>query len=332
MDKRYEQLLEWLNKNVEAESLTITPIAGDASFRRYFRVSANAHTWVAMDAPPDKENCVTFIAVAKALRDCGLSTPEIFKQNITDGFLLLSDFGDKQLLQTLNEKNVARLYNNALDALAVLQNCRHIDGCTVPAFTRDFMFQELLWFKEWFIQRYLHLELSVAIDAMLTNVFNFLANLAASQPQVFMHRDYHSANLMLLPDEKIGILDFQDAFIGPVMYDVVSLLRDCYIDWPDELVMSLALSYKLRLDLKITDELFLRWFNGMGLQRHMKALLTFSRKYKRDHNSNYLVHIPRTLNYIAKISRFFPECQDFQCFLNNSIYPAYEKEGLICAE
>ncbi len=285
-----------------------------------------------MDAPPDRENCVAYAAITKALRELGLISPEIFKKNLSAGFLLITDLGDKQLLTELNASNMSQLYGEALNTLAILQTCKQVEGWNIPALTATFMYQELEWFKQWFLQSYLNLNLSSATEAMLANVFDFLATLAASQPQVFMHRDYHSANLMVLPQNKIGVLDFQDAFIGPQTYDLVSLLRDCYIDWPEDVVIKLALSYKERIHISVSDELFLRWFDGMGLQRHMKALLTFSRKYKRDANPHYLKHIPRTLNYILNISKHFPECCDFCDFLHAVILPAYQKESTLCAE
>jgi aminoglycoside/choline kinase family phosphotransferase len=295
-------------------------------------VLSNEQSWVAMDAPPDRENCIAYIAITKALRKLGLISPEIYKENLTAGFLLITDFGDKQLLGELNTSNVSQLYGEALDALAMLQACKFVDGWNVPVFNAAFMLDELKLFKQWFLQSYLNLDLSPATELMLTNVFDFLANLAASQPMVFMHRDYHSANLMVLPQNKIGLLDFQDAFIGPVTYDLVSLLRDCYIDWPESLVTELALSYKQCINLSVSDELFLRWFDGMGMQRHMKALLTFSRKYKRDANPHYLKHMPRTLGYISSISKHFEECNDFCDFLNTVILPAYDKVSLVCEE
>jgi aminoglycoside/choline kinase family phosphotransferase len=332
MDTRQNLLHDWLTHDCGFNTFSLQAMTGDASFRRYFRVLHNEQSWVAMDAPPDRENCVAYIAITKALRKLGLNSPEVYKENLTAGFLLITDFGDKQLLGELNTSNMLQLYGEALDTLAMLQACKSIEGWNVPMFTANFMYQELEWFKEWFLQSYLGLHFSSATESMLANTFDFLATLAASQSKVFMHRDYHSANLMVLPQNKIGVLDFQDAFIGPVTYDLVSLLRDCYIDWPEDVVTKLALSYKQRIHLSVSDELFLRWFDGMGLQRHMKALLTFSRKYKRDANPHYLKHIPRTLNYISSISKSFPECRDFCDFLHHVILPTYEKVSLVCAE
>jgi aminoglycoside/choline kinase family phosphotransferase len=191
----------------------------------------------------------------------------------------------------------------------------------------DFVYQELQIFKEWFLLRHLNLQLSADVEKMLADFFRFLANASGSQPQVFMHRDYQSANLLVLPEKQVGILDFQDAFIGPVTYDLVSLLRDCYISWPEDQVRDWVLHYHQKINsvAPVSPETFMRWFDLMGLQRHLKALLTFARKFHRDSNQNYLQHIPRTMRYIAQISPRYSECAAFCQFLDNEILPALEK-------
>lgn len=332
MDSRLNALYAWLTDVCKLKIGKVQAMPGDASFRRYFRVTHERQTYVAMDAPPELENCIPYIAIAKALRVSGLESPKIIQDNLSQGFLLLSDFGDQQFLKELNSTNVTKLYRLALNALAIMQGCRQVDGWKIPLFTVQFMYQELLLFKEWFLQKHLGLTLTASVEKMLVNHFNILVESAANQLQVFMHRDYHSANLMVLPHDHVGILDFQDAFIGPVTYDLVSLLRDCYIDWPEPLVMQFALQYRDQLNLAINDNEFLRWFDWMGLQRHMKALLTFSRKYQRDGNANYLRYIPRTLNYIMVISDRYTEFKEFSRFLHAVILPTYEKVSHLCVE
>lgn len=308
MDIRQHALEQWLYN--QFPTFQLHTMQGDASFRRYFRVQVDNDSYIAMDAPPERENCLPFVAIAKALRSMGLHTPAIIASDLSQGFLLISDFGDALYLKELNSINAEMLYGRALDALAILQTCRQAEGWTLSPFTATFMRQELELYKEWFLQKHLKVTLTPQADAQLATAFDFLAQSSANQPHVFMHRDYHSANLMVLPNEQVGILDFQDAFIGPVTYDLVSLLRDCYIDWPDALVIKLVLQYKEKLNLaKVSNEEFLRWFDLMGLQRHLKALLTFSRKFHRDNNPNYLQHIPRTLDYIATVSARYPECK-----------------------
>lgn len=328
MDTRESLLRNWLTKECGFGTFLLQPIAGDASFRRYFRVQYQGQSWIAMDAPPDRENCVAYCAITVALRHLGLISPEVIKQNIADGLLLISDLGNRQLLKALNEQNAEMLYSEALNALAILQTCKNVSGWTIPPFTADFMLQELMLFKQWFLQSYLDLSFSTATEKMFEKYFRFLVGFVATQPMVFMHRDYHSANLMVLPQNKIGILDFQDAFMGPVTYDVVSLLRDCYIDWPEKMVTQLALDYKNKIRLSVSDELFLKWLDMMGLQRHLKALLTFSRKFKRDANPHYLKHIPRTFNYILKVCSHYPELIEFSNYLHSEV----NEKVILCAE
>jgi aminoglycoside/choline kinase family phosphotransferase len=321
LKKWLETACQWLPDKVEL-------MAMDASFRRYFRVWRGQQSYVAMDAPPERENNThQFVAIAQALRALGLEAPEVLARDRENGFLLLTDLGDRLYLQELQQQpaQAEKLYSAALQALAVLQSCRYVSGWTVPMFSADFMYQELQLFKEWFLQKHLQLSLTAATEKMLQMCFHFLAVTATQQPQVFMHRDYHSANLLVLPENKVGILDFQDAFIGPVTYDLVSLLRDCYIAWPDALVKQLVLQYKAQLNLTHSDDAFLRDFDLMGVQRHLKALLTFSRKYRRDDNANYLQHIPRTLNYVLAVTQHYPECQAFNHFLN-------EKVAVVCVQ
>jgi aminoglycoside/choline kinase family phosphotransferase len=334
MGYRQQNLVQWLKTTCQLPVHALETLAGDASFRRYFRVQRGAETYIAVDAPPDRENCSAFVAIANALRVKGLNTPKIIASDLQQGFLLLTDFGDRLYLKELNTTNAQKLYSQALDALAVLQSCGQLSELTIPPFTAEFMVQELQLFKEWFLLKHLNLELTQQQEDMLADTFYFLADSAASQVQVFMHRDFHSANLMLLPDSTIGILDFQDAFIGPVTYDLASLLRDCYIDWPDTFVRQQALEYKARLPglAAVSDTTFLRWFDLMGMQRHLKALLTFSRKYHRDGSENYLRHIPRTINYVAAVGSLYPECQAFHGFLTDKILSALKKVSVPCEQ
>src|SRR5436190_8088598 len=248
IDARQTALIEWLQQLVELPPFQLVAMHGDASFRRYFRLITSNGSFVAMDAPPATENCRAFVMIAAALRAHGLHAPEIFAADISQGFLLLTDFGDQTYLQTLSANNADKLYSAALEALATLQSCRPVDY-SLSVFDRAFMQKEWAWFKEWVLQKWLTINLSAAQAAALDICYDKIISSAESQPQVFMHRDYHSANLMVLPDTdvQVGILDFQDAFIGPVTYDLVSLLRDCYIDWPDAQVERLALYYHEQL-------------------------------------------------------------------------------------
>jgi aminoglycoside/choline kinase family phosphotransferase len=334
MDPRRDIIQQWLTTACKLADHQLEVMAGDASFRRYFRVRAGSQRYVLMDAPPERETgCRSFVAIANSLRQAGLQAPAIIASDVEQGLLLLSDFGDRLYLRELTDSNVDHLYGQALDALAVLERST-ITGCVIPPFTADFMYQELQLSKDWFLCQYLGLNLDTDTEAMLADFFHLLAASAAAQPQVLMHRDYHSANLMVLADGQVGILDFQDAFQGPVTYDLVSLLRDCYIAWPNARVLQWALSYKARLPqlANVSDSEFIRWFDLMGVQRHLKALLTFARKWLRDANPNYLQHIPRTLQYLATVTPRYPDCHAFAAWLQTVVLPAAQQVKTICAQ
>lgn len=329
--ERENVLLHWLSAACKLSSFTLHQMPSDASFRRYFRVRIPSCSYVVMDAPPQKENCRSFISIANALHKMGLHTPEIIEANVEQGFLLITDFGDLTYLMALSAENADLLYQRALDALLLLQSCHHVSGHAVPPFTRDFMMKEWAWHKEWFLNKLLKLSLPAA-EKDLDQCYQLLVESAAAQPQVFMHRDYHSANLMVLSENAVGILDFQDAFIGPITYDLVSLLRDCYIDWPHEKVADWAISYFHRLQRTgalhdVDEQVFLRWFDWMGMQRHLKALLTFARKHVRDHQSHYLHFIPRTLKYLVNTSQHYPEFAILHNYLRVTVQPAFERIG-----
>ncbi len=318
LKERENQLEHWLSASLGLNSFILQPLAGDASFRRYFRVQVDKYSFVVMDAPPG-EDCHPFIAVAKALRKMQLNTPEIIEADLTQGFLLLTDFGDLTYLRALNADNADLYYQRALKALSVLQTCTQVPGHIVPPFTREWMWREWHWHQEWFLEKLLGLP--PAPDS-LEEVYSLLVESAATQPQVFMHRDYHSANLMVLPDA-VGLLDFQDAFIGPLTYDLASLLRDCYIDWPKEKVNQWLLDYwRMNQALAIEKEDLLRCFDWMSVQRHLKALFTFARKQVRDQQAHYLRHVPRTLSYILQVTSEYPELASLHQYYRDKVIPA----------
>lgn len=329
MDQRSFALEQWLKDQCGFADFRLEAMIGDASFRRYFRLYHANQTYVVMDAPPPHEHCEPFIRIAKTLRQEGLQAPEIFHADDIKGFLVLTDFGDQKMLNTLNKTNAEILYKEAILTLVQLQKIQ-ISDQRIPFFTAERMMEELLLFKEWFLHRFLEVSLTTDAERSLQYIFQILCDEATRQPQVFMHRDYHSANLMVLPHNKIAILDFQDAFVGPLLYDLVSLLRDCYIDWPDTFVTQLAFMFRDRLSSPIDKDLFLRWFDLMGLERHLKALLTFSRKYIRDFNNQYLQYIPRTLNYIYTISGRYSECQFLHKLCEDEIIPNFQKKVMLC--
>lgn len=301
---RTNELEVWLSA-CGFNSFTLQPLAGDASFRRYFRVTAQQKSFIVMDVPSG-EDCRPFIAIANALRQLQLQTPVILEANLTQGFLLLTDFGDTTYLRGLNKDNANSLYQLALNKLTILQTCQQVEGYAIPPFTREWMWQEWRWHQEWFLDKLLGLP---PISDNLEKEYALIVESAATQPQVFMHRDFHSANLMILPHD-VGILDFQDAFIGPITYDLASLLRDCYIDWPQENIKQWLSDYwqMMQKNYDVVEyQEFIKWFDWMCVQRHLKALLTFARKKMRDQQSHYLQYIPRTLSYIVEVTKQYPE-------------------------
>lgn len=318
-------IINWLTTACNLSAYTEQPLAGDASFRRYIRVHCHDQSYIAMDASREKSSCEPFILIAKKLRAAGLQVPEILSYDLDAGFILLTDFGDQLYLHTLNINNANELYGIALTALVKMQQLPADKNGQLPLFTVEFMQQELQLCREWFLDKYLQLPLVDSEYKILTRTFDLLTTTIDLQPKAFMHRDYHSANLMVLPHNQVGILDFQDAFIGPVIYDLVSLLRDCYIDFSDEIIYPLALHFRDQTKIKASKEEFIRWFDWMGMQRHLKALLTFARKFIRDHNTNYLSHIPRTVTYISKVADKYDEFKDFSLLWNRV------EDRIICA-
>lgn len=327
---------QWLVDALDGDVLAYSAMPGDASFRTYFRVQTPSRSYVAMNAPPP-ENCQTFAAIAAALRGMGLQAPEVFSADIHNGFLLLTDFGDTTFLKAFNNSPTAELvddlYDRALRALSVMQACRYVHGVELKPFGREWMQREWEWHQEWFLEKWLGI--SAAGNTALHSCYELLMKDALLQPQVFMHRDYHSANLMVLPDNGAGILDFQDAFIGPLTYDLASLLRDCYVDWPEaetrrRVLMYAELLRKQDLLNHVTDADFIRWFDWMGLQRHIKALMTFARKFVRDQQPRYLAHVPRTLNYIIQVSRYYPELRALSDYYAGTVQQAVKDAKTVC--
>ena len=313
MTERLAALHSWLSGEVALSDFTIEPVCGDASFRRYFRVvAAGGDKWVAMDAPPDREDCRPFVKIAEQLRSLGLHVPGVRAQALEHGFLLLEDLGAVHYLDVLNESTADRLYGDALGALAVVQACAPTIG--LPEYDAALLLREMALFSDWLLQRHLGIRLDTAQQRILQEAFDLLTESALEQPRVCVLRDYHSRNLMVTSSPTPGILDFQDAVSGPVTYDLVSLLKDCYIEWDPARVESWAVGYyQLALQSGVLrhehEQKFLRWFDLMGVQRHLKAAGIFARLHVRDGKPGYLGDIPRTLGYILQLEPKYPELE-----------------------
>lgn len=324
MTTRAEQLRRWVGAQLGVGQVKLVPASGDASFRRYLRVREDGRSYIVMDAPPDKEDCRPFVDVARTLLGLGLNVPEVLAADVERGFLLLSDLGERPYLRELNESTVERLYGDALGALAVLQALGPAEN--LPPYDRGLLVDEMELFREWFLGRHLGLTLDGRRHRVLDRAFECLVRSALEQPRVYVHRDYHSRNLMVTERNNPGILDFQDAVAGPVTYDLVSLLRDCYIAWPRERVEEWALgyhdlAYQSGILREEDEERFLRWFDLMGVQRHLKAIGIFARLWHRDGKPGYLDDVPRTLAYVVAVSARYPELGDLHHFLAEVVEP-----------
>ncbi len=338
MDRRQLGLKQWIPQSFQQlgwrldSDWQLVPVSGDASFRRYFRVITEQGSWIAVDAPPDKEDSHPFVAIARAWESLAIHSPHVHSVDFDQGFMLLSDLGDVLYLDRLNDASADQLYGLAMDALLHIQQCQNIDGQPFPPYDRALLQREMELFRDWFIGQLLPLTLSAAEQAVIDNAFEQLIQSALAQPQVCVHRDYHSRNLMVTEQNSPGVIDFQDAVKGPVSYDLVSMLRDCYIDWPKPRVQAWALGYFERaVEAGIiepqSESCFMRWFDLMGMQRHLKAVGIFARLNIRDGKAEYLGDIPRTLGYLIEVSADYPEFSAFNQLLCQRLLPVMVASG-----
>lgn len=312
-DTRLVLLQQWLHQQSEFKEFTIAPASADASFRRYFRVSTPQQTWIVMDAPPDKENCAPFVHVAHMIESVGVQAPHIYQHNQDDGFMLLSDLGSTPYLSKLNADNADTLYRDAIDGLIKMQGLQN----GLPAYDAKLLQFEMSLFRDWYLGTHLQKQFSEDQNQILQTAFDLLMNNALQQPQVFVHRDYHSRNLMITEEDNPGVIDFQDAVVGAISYDLVSLLKDCYIAWPRHRVEEWVMYFMENnaLTENIDTPQFMRWFDLMGVQRHLKAIGIFARLNHRDGKPGYLNDIPRTLAYVFDTCQRYTELQEFYALL-----------------
>ena len=321
-EARLDALTSWAAGVLGSSDFTIAPASSDASFRRYFRI-VPATPWrgrsslIAMDAPPPMEDCRPFVHVSKLMRDAEVNAPEIFASDLTRGFLLLSDLGTTMYLSALDERSARALYLDALDALVRWQAATR-DG-ELPPYDEALLARELELFPDWYVARHLGKTLTDAQRAVLGQTFRTVLDNNLAQPRVYVHRDYHSRNLMLCEEraaadsaastgsaarrDNPGVLDFQDAVIGPVTYDLVSLLRDAYVAWDEEIQIDFAVRYWERAraaKLPVDSDFSVLWrdFEWMGVQRQLKVLGIFARLYHRDGKAQYLADMPRVMTYL----------------------------------
>ncbi|GAB6069606.1 phosphotransferase [Thiomicrorhabdus hydrogeniphila] len=338
MNERFQMMLNWLDTLPLLQGCDVThpePASADASFRRYFRIQAQCATgsqsYIIMDAPVEHEDCRPFIAVSNQLVEMGLNVPKVLEQNLDQGFLLLSDLGNVTYLSELtkrNESQTDQLYGDALSALVTLQTQGDKAAQNLPVYDEKLLSTEMSLFSDWLLDKHLNIGLNTLEHQAWQNTQNILIESALKQPQTYVHRDYHSRNLMVTEDDNPGILDFQDAVKGPISYDAVSLLRDCYISWPEQQVTEWQRNYFLQLcdkNVMKRDEWsrFQKSMDLMGIQRHLKASGIFARLYHRDGKDGYLKDIPLTLNYIAKVGAHYSEMHSLVDLVENRVLPKF---------
>ncbi|WP_367607465.1 aminoglycoside phosphotransferase family protein [Legionella sp. W05-934-2] len=302
MSTRESALQSWLSERLPTQQFTLSLLAGDASFRRYYRINHQGKSWVVMDAPPEREPITAFLAIDHLLNSHGLHVPRIEAATNEMGFILMEDLGDALFLDLLTKDSANELYQHALDLLVTMQSIP-TEQSSLSHYDSNRLLTELHLFIDWFCLKYLALDLHQQEITQLTEIFTNLAQEVANQASCFVHRDYHSRNIMAISNHpiKLSIIDFQDAVIGPYTYDVVSLLKDCYIDWPSDQQQQWCHYYfkQSAFHENISFDQFMLDYHLCGLQRHLRVLGTFSRLYLRDGKDRYLADMPRIMNYIT---------------------------------
>lgn len=349
MDQRLNTLVGWATQMIHRQtgfdlSDSVTPVSGDASFRRYFRMRYRDRSWILVDAPPEKEDNLSFVRIARQWRKQGVLVPDILASDMEQGFLLLEDFGDQLMWAALglgrsalpdqsdSLESVFCLYRRAIEQLIGIQQ---LDAKGLPVYDRTLLANEVLLFKDWLCEKLLGIAFTPAESDLLDQTFAQLIERALAQPQVVVHRDFHSRNLMVMPDERLGVIDFQDAVKGPITYDLVSLLRDCYVRWDDDLVSELAMEYWQQARFKgvcaVPWGQFKQDFDWMGMQRHLKAAGIFARLHLRDGKDGYLSDIPNTCRYLFEVAGGYSELADFHHWMANRVMPKLEENAHLLA-
>ncbi len=335
MDARLQLLTRWVKQDLGLAGADIQPASADASFRRYFRVRQAGRTCIVMDAPPDREDVAPFLRVARILGEAGVNAPRVLEQDLQRGFLMLTDLGSEQYLGALeaarscgDSARIRALYDDALACLLCMQRDARTAAAGLAAYDRGMLVREMDLLPEWFLERHLGLAVDAGVRAMLDQTWEVLVASADEQPASFVHRDYHSRNLMVCDPGAPGILDFQDAVCGPVTYDLVSLLKDCYIAWPAPQVRNWVLDFRRRrveagMPAGRDEAQFIGWFDLMGLQRHIKVLGIFARLWYRDGKPGYLKDLPLVLHYARETARAWPQVAAFSEFIEREVVPRF---------
>lgn len=325
-----EQLIDtWLNQVLPQQDFKINYLAGDASFRRYARITLSSQRYMLMDAPPEQEDCAPFVQIASYLSSYGARVPQIVAQDLTQGFLLLEDFGDQLLSTELNQSTVDQYYLQAFAQIIQLQSIA-VDSQIFPQYSAEKLTDEMRLFDHWMLPA-LDITLSEAQQNMLNNSYAWILDNLKNQPQVIVHRDYHSRNLMVLDGEPVlGVIDFQDAVVGPDTYDFISIVRDAYVQWlPEQVAKWVDQFYGLLPESAKAGrslEQFRLDAEVMSIQRHLKILGIFVRLFVRDGKSGYLKDLPRVMWYLRQELNNCPELAELQSFVENEVMPKFEQK------
>ena len=327
MKTQREQIIHtWITSVLDSDQFEINFLPGDASFRRYARIKLNNKTFMLMDAPPEKEDCVPFVTIDQFFDTHGVRVPYIVAKDLQQGFLLLEDFGDVLLSTLLNDDTVDAYYAQSFKQLIELQA---IDGVKqFPEYSYEKLLSEMQLLTDWMLPS-LHIEPSKEEQALIKRTFAILANAALAQPQVIVHRDFHSRNLMKIEGEtELGVIDFQDAVIGADTYDLISITRDAYVQWnADQVYAWFKVFYDLLPETAKQDrdfEQFKRDADLMAIQRHIKILGIFVRLFERDGKTGYLKDLPRVMWYLLEESKPYAELQPFMQFIHAKVMPKFE--------
>jgi N-acetylmuramate 1-kinase len=312
--ERFERLTTWIRTVLPAPLSDLSPASADASFRRYFRARTASASFIVMDAPPSHEDCAPFIQVARLFRAAGANTPEILAENLAEGFLLLTDFGDTTYLSALTDASADSLYRDANSALIRIQSGSRAGE--LPPYDAELLMREMRLFPDWYLDRHLNIQLDAEQRNVLEQTFQRILTNNLAQAQVYVHRDWHSRNLMLTEADNPGVLDFQDAVYGPITYDLVSIYKDAYIRWDEERVLDWLVRYweaarKAGLPVQADFGEFYRDFEWMGVQRHIKVLGIFARLCHRDGKTGYLKDMPLVMDYLRRACNRYNGLGDF---------------------
>ena len=315
-EKRLALLTEWAKK-LYSSNIEIEKASSDASFRSYYRIRSNNDTKIIMDAPPEKEPLSPFLDITKRLSKANINVPEIFELDEDLGFILMSDLGKTKYLDKLNDETVYCLYTDAMDTIHKMQT--EVDASNLKNFDSKELITEMDLFKDWFLKKHLNHNFDNEGLNNIQECFDSLVKIILEIPTTFVHRDFHSRNLMITDSNNPGVLDYQDALIGPITYDAVSLLKDCYVNWDKKLIAEMLSTYykKIKADYNnIEFDEFSFWFDVVGLQRHFKAIGIFSRLNYRDNKITFMRDIPRTYKYVDEVINKYTELTSVKEMLN----------------